>query len=113
MNAGWLIPRKRFDIFLKTAAEVKKRLPESYFVICGNGLLEDKLKKLADDLCLTGSIRFTGWVEDLTPYYQSSDVLLFNSDYDAFGCTPLEAAGHGCIVVPLLYTVDYMNILIT
>lgn len=99
MNAGWLIPRKRFDIFLKTAAEVKKRLPESYFLICGRGPLETQLKRLADDLGLTGSIRFTGWVEDLAPYYQASDVLLFNSDYDAFGCTPLEAAGHGCIVV--------------
>lgn len=99
MNAGWLIPRKRFDIFLKTAAEVKKRLPESYFVICGNGLLEAQLKRLADDLGLTGSIRFTGWVEDLAQYYQASDVLLYNSDFDAFGCTPIEAAGHGCIVV--------------
>jgi glycosyltransferase involved in cell wall biosynthesis len=99
MNAGWLIPRKRFDIFLKTAAKVKKRLPESYFVICGGGPLEAQLKRLADDLGLTGSIRFTGWVEYLAPYYQASDVLLFNSDYDAFGCTPLEAAGHGCVVV--------------
>jgi glycosyltransferase involved in cell wall biosynthesis len=99
MNGGWFIPRKRFDIFLKTAAKVKKRLPESYFVICGNGPLEGQLKRMSYDLGLTGSIRFTGWVEDLTPYYQASDVLLFNSDLDAFGCTPLEAAGHGAIVV--------------
>jgi L-malate glycosyltransferase len=102
MNAGWLIPRKRFDIFLKTAAEVKKRLPESYFLICGSGLLEVQLKQLAEDLGIGGSIRFTGWVDDLRQYYKASDVLLFNSDLDTLPCVPLEAAACGCLVVASL-----------
>lgn len=102
MNAGWLIPRKRFDIFLKTAAEVKKRLPESYFVICGSGLLEAQLKRLAEDLGLGGSVRFTGWIDDLRKYYKASDVLLFNSDFDTLPCVPMEAAGYGCLVVASL-----------
>jgi glycosyltransferase involved in cell wall biosynthesis len=102
MNAGWLIPRKRFDIFLKTAAEVKKRLPESYFVICGSGLLEVQMKRLADDLGLGGSVRFTGWVDNLSPYYKASDVLLFNSNFDTLPCVPMEAAAHGCLVVASL-----------
>jgi glycosyltransferase involved in cell wall biosynthesis len=102
MNAGWLIPRKRFDIFLKTAAEVKKHLPESYFVICGSGLLEAQLKRLADDLGLGGSVRFTGWIDDLSQYYKASDVLLFNSDFDTLPCVPLEASAYGCLVVASL-----------
>jgi glycosyltransferase involved in cell wall biosynthesis len=32
-------------------------------------------------------------------FYQAFDVLLFNSDYDTFGLTALEAANHGAIVV--------------
>ena len=102
MNAGWLIPRKRFDIFLRTAAEVKKRLPKSYFVICGNGLLEAQLKRLAEDLGLGGSVRFTGWVDDLRQYYKASDVLLFNSDFDTLPRVPMEAAAYGCLVVASL-----------
>ena len=102
MNAGWLIPRKRFDIFLKTAAEVKKRLPESYFVICGSGLLEARLKRLAEDIGLGGSVRFTGWVDGLRQYYKASDVLLFNSDFDTLPCVPMEAATCGCLVVASL-----------
>jgi phosphatidylinositol alpha 1,6-mannosyltransferase len=38
-------------------------------------------------------------VQDLEPFYQAFDVLLFNSDYDTFGLTALEAANHGAIVV--------------
>ena len=102
MNAGGLISRKRFDIFLKTAAEVKKHLPESYFVICGSGLLETQLKSLASDLGLGGSVRFTGWVEDLSQYYKASDVLLFNSDFDTLPCVPMEAAAYGCLVIASL-----------
>ena len=32
----------------------------------------------------------------MTPYYRAWDVLLFNTEFDALGCTPLEAASHGC-----------------
>jgi len=35
----------------------------------------------------------------MNPYYRAWDVLLFNTDFDALGCTPLEAAGHGCLCV--------------
>jgi glycosyltransferase involved in cell wall biosynthesis len=35
-------------------------------------------------------------VQNLTPYYQAWDTLLFNSDFDTLPCAPLEAASHGC-----------------
>lgn len=98
-NAGWLIQRKRFDIFLQTAAKVKRALPNSYFVICGGGNLKADLQNLASDLGLNGSIRFTGWIRDLTPYYQAFDLVLFNSDFDALGMVSIEAAAYGCPTV--------------
>jgi len=98
-NAGWLIQRKRFDIFLRTAAAIKRRIPESYFIICGGGELEVEMKKLAHSLGISECVRFEGWVKDLEPYYRAWDVILFNSDFDALGCTPLEAASYGCPVV--------------
>jgi len=103
-NAGWLIPRKRFDIFLRTAAEVKNQLPHSYFVICGDGELKDDLQRFSYDLGLQNSIRFTGWVRDLTPYYQAFDLVLFTSDYDTLGMSCIEAAAHGC---PTVASVNY------
>lgn len=97
-NGGWLIRRKRFDVFLETARRIKEKLPRAFFVICGGGPQEQELKERARKLGLANCVRFTGWIEDLTPYYQSWDVCLFNSDFDALGRTPMEAASHGCVV---------------
>jgi glycosyltransferase involved in cell wall biosynthesis len=98
-NAGWLIPRKRFDVFLQVASRIHKVRPEAVFVICGGGPLEEELRRKAAELGIADAVRFEGWVQDLEPFYQAFDVLLFNSDYDTFGLTALEAANHGAIVV--------------
>lgn len=98
-NAGWIIQRKRFDVFLRTAQAVRRRVRDAYFVICGSGDKEAEIRRLASDLGLADVVRFTGWVDDLATHYQAWDVILFNSDYDALGLSPLEAAGWGCLVV--------------
>ena len=98
-NGGWLIPRKRFDVFLRTAQAVVRRLPNAEFHICGGGPEEARLRQLAAELGIQERVHFRGWVADLTHYYQAWDVLLFNTDLDALGCTPLEAASHGCLCV--------------
>lgn len=101
-NAGWLIPRKRFDLFLHTCALLKAKLPRAQFVVCGGGHLEDELKALAHSLNIADSTHFFGWVEDLTPHYRAWDLCLFNSDFDTLPCTPMEAASHGCVVAASL-----------
>lgn len=103
-NAGWLIPRKRFDVFLHVAARVHAARPDARFVICGGGPLEDDLKRMAGALGIAEAVRFAGWVQDLTPYYEAWDALLFNSDFDTLPAAPMEAASRGCVTVAsLLY----------
>jgi glycosyltransferase involved in cell wall biosynthesis len=98
-NAGWLIARKRWDVFLETAALVIAKCPQAKFVVCGGGPLERSLKNHAARLGIAGSVRFTGWCDDLSDFYRAFDVLLFNSDFDALGRTPGEAMGYGAIPV--------------
>jgi glycosyltransferase involved in cell wall biosynthesis len=98
-NGGWLIPRKRFDIFLRTAALVSRKIPGARFYICGGGPEEGRLRKLACELGISDKVHFLGWVQDMSPYYRAWDILLFNTDFDAFGCTPPEAASYGCLCV--------------
>lgn len=98
-NAGWLLSYKRFDIFLEVAQRVRERLPNACFVVCGGGPDESALKEKARTLGISDSVRFVGWVRDMKPYYKAWDVCLFNSDSDAFGRTPIEAACHGCLAV--------------
>ena len=98
-NAGWLIPRKRFDVCLRTAAIIAARLPEACFVIAGGGEERFKLEALAASLNLTGRLIWTGWLQNMDLFYQSLDVLHFNSDWDTLPVTPQEAMSHAVPVV--------------
>jgi len=98
-NAGWLIPRKRFDVFLQVAARVSAEMPAARFVIAGDGPEEFRLKALSESLGIADRVIWLGWVEDMHSLYLSLDTLLFNSDWDAWGNTPVEAMSHGVPVV--------------
>lgn len=98
-NAGWLIPRKRFDVFVQTAREILNKKPDALFVIAGSGSEEANLKKLIDKLGIAANVRWLGWQQDMRAFYKSLDVLLFNSDWDALPTTPLEAMSYGLPVV--------------
>jgi glycosyltransferase involved in cell wall biosynthesis len=98
-NAGWLIPRKRFDVFLRTAAIIAKSCPDVHFLIAGDGEERPRLESLAARLGLASRIKWTSWVEDMRTFYESIDVLLFNSDWDALPMTPQESMSYGIPVV--------------
>jgi glycosyltransferase involved in cell wall biosynthesis len=98
-NAGRLIPSKRFELFLKVAARVHRVCPQAYFIVAGDGPEHNKLIEICRELHLEDNIHWIGWQGDLTHFYQSLDVLLFNSDFDAMGMTALEAMSYGVPVV--------------
>lgn len=90
-NAGWLIQRKAFDVFLQVAALVRQRIPDAVFAIAGDGEERENLERLADSLNLSDAVHFLGWQKDLEPVYAALDILLFNSHFDCLPTTPLEA----------------------
>ncbi|NJL07918.1 MAG: glycosyltransferase [Methylacidiphilales bacterium] len=98
-NAGRLIPGKRFDVFLHTAALVAQRRDDVQFVIAGDGAERERLESLASELGLSGRLHWLGWQSDLSDFYRAIDVLLFNTDWDAFPTTPLEAMSFGIPVI--------------
>lgn len=98
-NAGWLIPRKRWDIFLQVAARVVAENPKVFFLIAGDGPERANLEELADSLGISDRIRWLGWQKDLSQFYPALDVLLFNADWDAMPRTPLEAMAFAVPVV--------------
>lgn len=101
-NAGWLIPRKRFDVFLRTAACIARRIPEARFEVCGIGPLANELQRMARALGISEKVTFRGLVSDMATAYRAWDVCLFNSDFDTLPTTPLQAASFGCVVVASL-----------
>jgi len=101
-NAGWLIKRKRFDVFLRVAQSVCARTPEAYFVVAGDGEERADLVRLASELGIVDKVKWLGWQSEMSTLYKALDVLLFNSDWDAFPTTPLEAMSYGLPVVASL-----------
>jgi glycosyltransferase involved in cell wall biosynthesis len=52
-------------------------------------------------------VRWLGWQEDLRNFYLALDLLIFNSDWDALGRTPIEALAFG---TPLVASVEHGGI---
>ena len=98
-NAGWLIARKRFDVFLRTAQRMSREDPSLRFVIAGDGPLRKGLQQTARDLGIADRVIWTGWLTEPSRLFRCIDLLLFNSDWDAMPTTPLEAMAHGVPVV--------------
>jgi glycosyltransferase involved in cell wall biosynthesis len=98
-NCGWLIARKRFDIFLRVAREIAAKEPRALFLIAGDGPEAAGLKSLAQELAIAERVRWLGWQSSLTAFYRSLDLMVFNTDWDALGRAPLEALGAGVPVV--------------
>jgi glycosyltransferase involved in cell wall biosynthesis len=101
-NAGWLIPRKRFDVFLKVARNIAISDPDALFAIAGDGPEANRLRSSAMQLGIADRVRWLGWQSDLAHFYRSLDLMVFNTDWDALGRSPLEAVAVG---VPMVASV--------
>jgi glycosyltransferase involved in cell wall biosynthesis len=98
-NAGWLIQRKRFDVLLRVTGELTKHDSSALCLVAGDGPLRAELETLSRTLGIASQVRWLGWQDDLRDFYLTVDVLVFNSDWDALGRTPVEALALGTPVV--------------
>jgi len=98
-NAGWLIQRKRPDVFLQVAAKVAQIVPDAHFAVAGDGPLRPELEEQARAAGIEGRVYWLGWRDEISVFYKALDVLLFNSEWDALGQTPVEAVAHSTPVV--------------
>ena len=96
-NAGWLIERKRFDVLLKLANELKKEHKNLFVLIAGDGEERSNLEKMVSTFGLKENVIWLGWQKNLDHFYNSIDFLIFSSEIDAVGLSPLEAIVRGTI----------------
>jgi glycosyltransferase involved in cell wall biosynthesis len=90
---GRLVPVKRIDLFLDTAAALLSDKPEKNFRfwIIGDGPLRAASEAKAESLGITRHIEFVGHVSSAMPYLQSLDLLVMCSDHEGTPMTLLEA----------------------
>jgi glycosyltransferase involved in cell wall biosynthesis len=96
---GRLSPEKRVDLFLRAAAQVLSRVPESRFLVVGGGEPRGDLKALASSLGLGARAIFTGARSDVAALLAAMDLLVLASDFEGLPNSVMEAMAAGRPVV--------------
>ena len=91
---GRLVPVKRVDIFLETAAYLRRQYPDRpwRFHVFGEGPLRADLAGLSERLRISETVTFHGHRPDIATCIGGLDALVICSDHEGMPMTALEAA---------------------
>lgn len=87
---GRLSKQKAPDIFIKAAMNIRKKIPNAFFMLVGDGEDRDKIIKLIDKYNLRDVVLITGWVDDPMEYLQIFDQAMLLSRWEGFGLVLAE-----------------------
>lgn len=87
---GRLQLQKDHDNFLKAAVRIRSELPDTRFLIVGDGPLRDELQSQTQALGLVSSIIFCGIRQDIPAVMAALDVLVISSKWEGLPVTLLE-----------------------
>jgi glycosyltransferase involved in cell wall biosynthesis len=98
---GNVRPAKGYDVLLRAAALLKTRSVNYRFVVVGeaDSDLGLRLLSLREDLGLTDSVSFSGFLRDVTPALNAFDVYAITSRSEGFSISTVEAMAAGLPVV--------------
>lgn len=108
LSVGRLVRRKGFDRVIASLPSLLAQKIDVYYLICGRGAMESKLKAIASQLGVEQRTIFAGYVPDdrLASYYAACDLLAMPTFFDAqvksiegFGIVYLEAGFFGKPVI--------------
>lgn len=81
---GRICPQKAPDVFIKAAKKIKEVVPNSFFIIVGDGKKEDIIN-YARQNGFIDSLLITGWVENPMSYIELFDAAVLLSRWEGFG----------------------------
>lgn len=82
---GRMSPQKAPDVFIKAAKLIKEKIPNTHFIIVGNGEQENEIRRYAEDNNFSDSLHITGWVDNPMSYVELFDVACLPSRWEGFG----------------------------
>lgn len=100
-NVGRLHPHKDQATFIRAAALVLKEMPNTTFVIDGDGPLREELVALAQKMGVTDRLIFTGWSQNVYALISLFDVFVLSSVTEGAPTVVIEAMG---LEVPVVAT---------
>lgn len=88
-----LVPEKGLHTFVSAASEAAG--PGIKFLLAGEGPLREELREQAEALGIGGDFIFAGFVKDVRPLLQASDLVVLPSLREGFPMAALEAMAAG------------------
>jgi len=103
-SIGELRTLKRHDDFIRAAALIVERFPETHFVLAGvdptaSGEVCKQLETLVVELGLKDRFHFLGWLDEAEKLLCALDVFVSASETESFGLVIAEAMAAGTVVV--------------
>lgn len=98
-SCGRLVKIKGIDILLKAWQEIMKAHENAVLLIVGDGPMRDDLKRMAEDLGVDSSVKFSGWQDDIRGFLAISDIFVLPSLQEGLANSLLEAMSFGLPVV--------------
>lgn len=96
-----LSEQKAPDVFIKMAERVKDKIPNSFFIMVGDGEEREKIEHFIENSNLKNSVIITGWVDNPFSYMKIFDVGLLLSRWEGFG---LVLAEYMLAQIPIVVT---------
>ena len=93
--------RKKVEILIYAAKKVIDKLPNTKFLIIGDGPERAKLENLTKELYLTQNVIFTGKIseDELLRCYSIADIFSIHTLHEGFGIVYIEAMSMGLPIV--------------
>jgi len=86
-----LVPIKAHEVLLEAAPIIRAAVPESTFLIIGDGERRADLESLARQLGVADATRFLGWRDDMREVYADLDVVTLCSNNEGSPVALIEA----------------------
>lgn len=97
LSVGELNKNKNHEIIIRALGVLRN--PDIYYVICGEGQLEDYLGKLAKELGVDKQVMLLGYRTDIVEISKISDVFAFPSIREGLSLALMEAMSSGLPVI--------------
>lgn len=86
---------KNLELFVRAAAQVYSKFPETRFVIVGEGGYRSRLEQLIAEYNLTPVMCLPGAVDDIVPLLATFDIAVLTSDGESFSNAVIEYLAAG------------------
>jgi glycosyltransferase involved in cell wall biosynthesis len=93
--SGRFIGRKGIRVLLEAWRDVIKKSPSAQLILLGDGPLFDKMKRMAEEFSIDGSVEFRGHILQVTDFLQAADIFVLPSLQEGMPNSLLEAMACG------------------